>query len=200
MELKDDTDVSLWPSQPSVTGSRPSRTGPVMWRNWWEAYVDQSLWAGSCPLNMADSQLQLMQRCEQRTDGRNILSHRNVCMKHSNDKKKMLQDLWVTPSTAELSGKDYLSRSGIHQKALLVKMWSFCKRKSWESEWVFPLHLFYSRLSAICPCCCTALIPGAPGHTQMLLPASTMPILRRLQFQFRVIVKQSHVIELHLNI
>lgn len=28
MELKDDTDVSLWPSQPSVTGSRPSRTGP----------------------------------------------------------------------------------------------------------------------------------------------------------------------------
>lgn len=27
-ELKDDTDVSLWPSQPSVTGSRPSRTGP----------------------------------------------------------------------------------------------------------------------------------------------------------------------------
>lgn len=28
MELKDDTDVSLWPSQPSVRGSWPSRTGP----------------------------------------------------------------------------------------------------------------------------------------------------------------------------
>lgn len=28
MELKDDTDVSLWPSQPSVAGRRPSRSGP----------------------------------------------------------------------------------------------------------------------------------------------------------------------------
>lgn len=28
VELKDDTDVSPWPSQPSVTGSRPSRTSP----------------------------------------------------------------------------------------------------------------------------------------------------------------------------
>ena len=28
MELKDDTDVSLWPSQPSVRGNRPSHTGP----------------------------------------------------------------------------------------------------------------------------------------------------------------------------
>lgn len=51
---------------------------PVMWRNWWEAYVDQSLWAGSCPSHMADSQPWLtMQRCGQRTDGWNILSHRN---------------------------------------------------------------------------------------------------------------------------
>lgn len=101
----------------------------------------------------------------------------------------------VTPSTAKLSGKDYLSWSGIHQKALLVKMWSFCKNVL--GEWMSfstSVHLFYSQLSAICPCCCTALICGAPGHTQMLLPASTMPILHRLQFHFRVIVKQSHVI------
>lgn len=28
MELKDDTDVNLWPSQPSVTGNRPSHIGP----------------------------------------------------------------------------------------------------------------------------------------------------------------------------
>lgn len=87
MELKDDTDVSLWPSQPSVTERRPSRTGPVMWRNWWEAYVDQSLRAGSCPFNVADSQLRLMQRCEQRTDGRHILSRKNVCIKRSNGQK-----------------------------------------------------------------------------------------------------------------
>lgn len=97
MELKDDTDVSLWPSQPSVAESRPRRTGPVMWRNWWEAYVDQSLWAGSCPFNVADSQLWLMQRCEQRTDGRNILSHKNVCMKRSNG-INMLLDVWLTRS------------------------------------------------------------------------------------------------------
>ena len=29
MELKDDTDVRLGPSQPSAAGSRPSNTGPV---------------------------------------------------------------------------------------------------------------------------------------------------------------------------
>lgn len=69
LELKDDTDVSRWPSRPSVTGNWPSHTGPVMWRKWWETCVDQSLWAGSCPFNMADSQQQLtMQWCRQRTD------------------------------------------------------------------------------------------------------------------------------------
>lgn len=69
LELKDDTDVSLWPSQPSVTGNWPSRTGPVMWRKRWESCVDQSLWAGSCPFNMADSQQWLtMHWCRQRVD------------------------------------------------------------------------------------------------------------------------------------
>lgn len=43
MELKDDTDVSLWPSQPSVTGNWPSYTGPVMWRKQQETRDDQSL-------------------------------------------------------------------------------------------------------------------------------------------------------------
>lgn len=43
MELKDDTDVSLWPSQPSVMGNWPSHTGPVMRRKWWETRADRSL-------------------------------------------------------------------------------------------------------------------------------------------------------------
>lgn len=30
MDMKDDTDVSLGPSQPSVVGRWPSNTGPVM--------------------------------------------------------------------------------------------------------------------------------------------------------------------------
>lgn len=81
---------------------------------------------------MADSQLQLMQRCEQRTDGRNILSHRNVCMKHSNAKKKN--------NIAGCLGHSYsdeaktMSRVGIHQKALLAKCDVFAKKKSQESQ------------------------------------------------------------------
>lgn len=43
MELKDDTDVSLWPSQPSGMGNWPSHTGPVMRRKQRETGDDQSL-------------------------------------------------------------------------------------------------------------------------------------------------------------
>lgn len=43
MELKDDTDVILWPSQPSVMGNWPSQTGPVMRRKQRETRDDQSL-------------------------------------------------------------------------------------------------------------------------------------------------------------
>lgn len=32
MKLKDDTDVSPWPSQPSVTGNQPSHTVPIKQR------------------------------------------------------------------------------------------------------------------------------------------------------------------------
>lgn len=42
-ELKDDTDVSLRPSQPSVMGNRPSHTGPVMQQKRRETCDDQSL-------------------------------------------------------------------------------------------------------------------------------------------------------------
>lgn len=69
-ELKDDTDVSLRPSQPSVTGSRPSHAGPGMRRERWETCDDHSE-AGSRPVNMAVSQQLLSwRRCGPRTDGR----------------------------------------------------------------------------------------------------------------------------------
>lgn len=41
---------------------------PVMQQKWWETCLDQSLWAGSCPFSMADSQQRLtMHWCRQST-------------------------------------------------------------------------------------------------------------------------------------
>lgn len=186
VEPKDDTDVSLRPRQPSVTGSRPSRTGAhhvvkLVGGLRWPVITSWKLsfQHGWLPAMANHASVWTEDRWKKHTFTQKCLD----CMSHSNVKNILhnvflravislfeLQSLWNADAKTIFHDVAFIKKHYWWKCVVLAKSLERVK------EFSTSVHLFHSWLLAIYPRCCTIVSQKAPGsYTNVTPPLQICP-------------------------